>query len=49
MKTFIGIPDPKRCNDPGGHCYWAGATPNVYQVIPSDPLGWVLSDLFRGK
>ena len=28
---FLGIPYSK-CDNAGGHCYWEGATPNIYIV-----------------
>ena len=28
-----GSPDPTKCNNPVGHCYCEGATPNIYVYI----------------
>ena len=32
---FIDIPyyPYKKCNNPGGHCYYEGATPNTYLLF----------------
>ena len=29
MKVLFGVPETKKCDSPGGDCYWAGGLPNV--------------------